>query len=239
MEKDKNNQYINIAEFKTVEKLKPQSFDDLVENYAGLSFEKQFVFGDVIGDNGWQLDMNTATIVFGDVSFPIQVIGSLSFNTSSWMWGWANTQSGIPENLLLQSNKLKEFGEEHTIKELVEPHFNVDENFEHKIGMVACGLFNSKSYYCANYGQGTLVVTIDDTKIPVIDKSKLEKVLTIFPQLISSINLAHKSTLENYLIDRDFKLCISDKEIKGLKDGKVVTAEFDDLGRLQSLSGKL
>ncbi|MEP0211592.1 MAG: DUF6882 domain-containing protein [Cellulophaga sp.] len=239
MENEKNNQELNMADFKIIEKLKPQSFNDLVENYAGLSFEKQYIFGDVIGDNGWQLDMGKATIAFGELSFPIQVIGSLSFNTSSWMWGWANTQSGIPENLLLQSNKLKEFGEEHAINELIEPHFNVDENFEHKMGMVACGLFNSKSYYCANYGQGTLVVTIDDNKIPAIDKSKLEKVLTVFPQLISSISIAHVSALKNYLIDRDFKLSMSDKEIKGEKDGKVVTAEFDDLGRLQSLSGKL
>lgn len=230
---------IDTSKFTNVAKQKPQSFNDLVASYAGLSFEKQFVFADVIGDNGWQLNMNTASIVFGDLSFPIQVIGSLSFNNNSWMWGWANTQSGIPENLLLQSNKLKEFGEEHSIKELLEPHFNVDESFEHKIGMAACGLFNSKSYYCANYGQGTLVVTIDDEKIPAIDKSELEKVLTSFPQLISAITLNHKQAFKNYLIDRDFKLYVSDREIKGLKDDKVVTAEFDDLGRLQSLNGKL
>ncbi|WP_435181816.1 DUF6882 domain-containing protein [Cellulophaga omnivescoria] len=234
-----NDNTLDTSKFVNVEKLKPQSFNDLVVANAGLSFEKQFVFADVIGDNGWQLDMGTATIVFGDLSFPIQVIGSLSFNDNSWMWGWANKQSGIPESLLLQSNKLKQFGETHSIKELIEPHFNVEENFEHKMGMVACGLFNSKSYYCANYGQGTLVVTIDDTKIPAIDKNKLEKVLTIFPQLISAIALDHKQALKNYLIDRDFKLQILDNKIEGLKDGKVITAKFDDLDRLESLKGKL
>ncbi|APU11778.1 MULTISPECIES: DUF6882 domain-containing protein [Cellulophaga] len=234
-----NDNTLDTSKFTNIAKQKPQSFNDLLEAFAGLSFEKQFVFADVIGDNGWQLNMNTASIVFGDVSFPIQVIGSFSFNNNSWMWGWANTQSGIPENLLLQSNKLKEFGEEHGINELVEPHFNSDEGFEHKIGMVACGLFNSKSYYCANYGQGTLVVTIDDEKIPAIDKSQLEKVLTSFPQLISSVVLNHKQAFKNYLIDRDFKLYISDSEIEGLKDGKIVTAKFDDLDRLESLKGKL
>ena len=145
----------------------------------------------------------------------------------------------MPENLLVQSNQLKVIGQEKGINELIDGHFNVAEGFEHKIGMMACGLFKCKSYYCANYGQGTLVVTINDDKIPEIDKDRLEKVLTNFPQLISAVDVNHKNTFKNYLIDRDFKLNISDNKIEGMKDSKVLTAEFDELNRLKSLNGKL
>ena len=238
-DKPKDKSEIDSSKFKAIDKIDYNTLEELIEQHAGLSFEKQLVFGDVIGSNAWELDMGKGNIIFGDLDFPIQIIGSLSFNDSSWMWGWANAKSGMPENLLVQSNQLKEIGQNKGIKELTDGHFNVEKGFEHKIGMMACGLFNSKSYYCANYGQGTLVVTIDDDKIPEIDKTRIEKVLTNFPQLISAVDLNHKNTFKNYLIDRDFELNILENRIEGMKNDKVLTAEFDELNRLKSLNGKL
>jgi len=171
-EKQKGKTQIDTSKFKIIEKTDYKNIEEAFEQNAGLSFEKQMIFGDVIGSNSWELNMKKGVIAFGDIEFPIQIIGSLSFKENSWMWGWANTQSRIPENLLTQSNQLKEIGQQKSIKELTEGHFIAETGFEHKIGMMACGLFKSKSYYCANYGQGTLVVTIDDNKIPKIDKNK-------------------------------------------------------------------
>lgn len=238
-EKQKEKTQVDSSKFKVIEKTDYKTIEEAIEQNAGLSFEKQMIFGDIIGLNAWELDMGRGIIVFGDIELPIQIIGSLSFKNNSWMWGWANTQSGMPENLLIQSNQLKEIGLQKEIKELTEGHFNVEEGFEHKIGMVACGLFKSKSYYCANYGQGTLVVTIENNKIPEIDKNRFEKVLTSFPQLISGTDLNHRNAFKNYLIDRDFKLNISENKIEGLKKNTVLIAEFDELNRLKSLNGNL
>lgn len=230
----------NSSEFKTFKKGKYSSLQEMIEQNAGLSFEKQMVFGEIIGSNAWQFDMTKGNITFGNLSFPVQVIGSLAFNNYSWMWAWANEKSGIPENLLKQSRDLKRIGDATKIKELVEGHFPVEEGFEHKVGLMSCGIFNAKSYYCANYGQGTLVVTIDDDKVPKIDTDKVEKVLTSFPQLISSnVELNHKSAFLNYLIDREFKVNMKDDEIEGLRNDKLIIAKFDESGRLKNLNGKL
>ena len=230
---------IDFSEFAELKKNDYGNFQELFEQNAGLSFEKQMIFADVIGSNDWYMDMGKGSISFGNLEFSIQIIGSLSFIDNSWMWGWANSQSGMPENLLIQSNKLKEIGLSKNIKELSEGHFYVEKGFEHKMGMVVCGLFNSKSYYCANYGKGTLVVTIDDHRIPKIDKNKLEKVTTYFPQLISGLDLNHKNAFINYLIDREFKLKVSERMIKGLRNNKIINSEFDNHNRLKSLEGKL
>lgn len=242
-EKSKNTTKIDHSKFDTLKKPDFNSLQELFEQNAGLSFEKQRIFADVIedkqGKNKWDFNMDNGTISFGKFQFPIQIIGSLSFNNNSWMWGWANTQSNIPENLLMQSNKLKEIGEQKNIKELKEGHFNVEQGFEHKIGMMACGFFKTKGYYCANYGQGTLVVTIDDNTIPEIDKNRLEKVLTSFSELISRIELNHKNTFKNYLIDRGFKIYESENKIEGLINDKIFIGEFDELGKAISLNGKM
>lgn len=215
------------------------TFLELLDQNAASSLEKQFLFGDIIESKPWQLDMSLGTISFEELTFPIQIIGSLSFNNNSWMWGWANTQSGIPENLLIQSNQLKNIGTDKNITELTDAHFQVTEGFEHKIGMIACGLFNSKCYYCANYGQGTLVVTIDSDLIPEIDTNKAEKVLTHFPQVISSIDVNHKNAFINYLIDKEFQIAITPNTVEGMKNESTITANFDTLGRLTSLNGSI
>ncbi len=155
------------------------------------------------------------------------------------MWGWANSKSGIPENLLVNSLKLKEIGEIKQIKEFTENHFVAGENFEHKMGLIASGLLNADAFFCANYGQGTMVLTITSNKIPKIDDNRLEKVLTTFPQLISGIDLNHKEAFKNYLIDRNLDIEITENRIDGSRNNKTLTAEFDELRRLKSLNGKI
>ena len=231
---------IDLSGFKELSKTDIQTFDELLEQFAALSFEKQLNFGELIGSNNWQFDMNQGEISFGDnLIFPVQVIGSLSFNDNSWMWGWANAQSGIPDNLLIQSNELKKFGERLYLEKLTEGHYSVEEGFEHKIGMISCGYFSCDSYYCANYGQGTLVVTIQSDKIQRINKNKAERILTTFPKFISSVDVNHKEALKNYLIDCGGKIEMSDLEIKGVLDGKLIIATFDSQNRLKNLEGKM
>ncbi|MBL4648991.1 MAG: hypothetical protein JKY03_04615 [Aureispira sp.] len=227
------------TKFKKYTKEKTIEFEVLVEQHAGLSFEKQLRFGELIGDEDWQLDMTEGTISFGELAFPIQVIGSFSFQDNSWMCAWANTQSGLPENLLQQSYKLRELGEEEDIDALSSGHFNVAEEFVHQIGLFACGFFETKSYYCANYGQGILVVTIDSDAILAIDKRNVEAVGPTLSQLISSIELDHKNVFFNYLIDREFLINLTNDAIEGLKEETIVKAEFDDWNRLSALESRL
>ncbi len=237
---DTNSDDRNKSEFGFRSKPDWTSFTNLLELHAGLSHEKQLIFGEVIAESAWQFDMNSGTISFGDnFEFPVQIIGSLSHNDHSWMWGWANAQSGIPAHLLEYSNELRALGEDKNSKELTGGHFVVDEGFEHQVGMIACGHFNTKSYYCADYGQGTLVVTIESDAIPDVDQSRFERILSGFPHLISHMELDHKLALECYLIDRGFQLKIVENEIVGLKNGKEIVGIFDQHERLKSLNGDL
>ena len=230
---------IKTDEFRKLSKSNFDNFGDLLEQHGGLSFEKQQNFNELTGEHSWDINLNEGLIAFGDYNFPFEVIGSLSFNDFSWMWGWANEKSGIPANVLESSLKLKSIGEQNNIEKFVNRHFSVEEGFEHKMGLIVSGILNADAYFCANYGQGTMVVTIKSKDIPRIDNNRLEKVLTNFPQLISSIEINHKNAFLNYLIDRDFQIKNHENTIEGLKNGKVLVAEFDELNRLKNLNGKI
>lgn len=238
-EKVNTSSEIKKTGFSLLSKTDFKTFTDLVDQNAGLSFEKQQNFNDLTGGLAWNINLNTGTLSFGDLDFPIEVIGSLSFNDYSWMWGWANAKSGIPENLLGGALNLKQMGENKQIKEFTEGHFSVEEGFEHKMGLVASGILKADAYFCANYGQGTMVLTLKSDKIAKIDENKPEKILTTFPQVISSIDVNHKEAFKNYLIDRNLEIHITGDKIEGKRNEKGVIAEFDDLARMRKLNGEM
>lgn len=238
-EKDNTNPEINQSEFSIINKPDYKNFNDLVNQNAGLSFEKQQNLNEITGGLAWNINLNTSTLSFGNIDLPIEVIGSLSFNDYSWMWGWANSKSGIPENLLKSSLNIKKIGEEKQIEEFTKGHFSVEEGFEHKMGTVASGILGADAYFCANYGQGTMVLTLKSDKIPKIDNNKTEKILTTFPQVIGGMDLNHKEAFKSYLIDLNFKLNVSESKIKGLKNNKTLVAEFDEMNRLKTLNGNI
>lgn len=215
-----------------------KNFSELLNQHAGLSFEKQQNFSQLTGGLDWNINLNRGMLMFGKYTFPIEVIGSLSFNDYSWMWGWANSKSGIPENLLNNSLKLKEIGIQKQIEEFTKGHFSVEEGFEHKMGIVAVGLLNADAYFCANYGQGTMVLTVSSDIIPKVDKNSIGKILTVFPQLIGGIELNHKEAFQNYLIDRDCIIKQENNQIEGSRNGKSLVAKFDELSRLKSINGQ-
>ncbi len=231
----KEEKGIDKADFIKLSKPDFNSFSDLLEQNGVLSFEKQLNFGEVIGSSSWQFDMDKGEISFGgDLIFPVQIIGSISFSDNSWMWGWANKQSGMPEQLLVQSNKLKEIGERKNIDELKNPHFNVDGRFDHQMGMIACGIFESNCYYSANYGKGSLICTIDSPKIPNLKKDFI-KILSIFSQFVAGFEISHKEAFKNYLIDKEYLIKVYNDVISGLNDQTIIRAEFDDLGRMKNI----
>lgn len=214
------------------------TLQDLFEQFAGSSFEKQFNFAEVIGNNNWAVDMTQGLIKFGDtLVFPLQVLGTFSHASQTWLWGWANTESGIPEGLLLQAKMLKQLGEAHGIPKLRDSQFGAESTDLHTIGCVASGMFNNSAYYLADYGQGVMLATVPDVGIEADQSMDHHRILTVFPQLITHFELNHKRTLQHYLEAKGYTVTQTGNTITATRDDKTITADFDEHGLLMSLNG--
>lgn len=211
---------------------------ELVERFGGIALDKQRNLSKVIGELNWGVNMAEGTISFGtELHFPMQVLGSFSHASETWLWAWANQQSNIPENLLKQATALKNYGEKNGIDLLMNSEFDAQVNDLHLIGMVASGMFDSSAYYLANYGQGTLVVTFNAKVIDAQNADDQARISTVFPELISLFEMNHKNALSYYLSAKGYKLTEKQNKLTGVKNGNKLTAEFDDLFRMTSLNG--
>ena len=210
---------------------------ELLERYGGMGLEKQFAFGDVIGGNSWNADLQAGTISFGPtLTFNVEVLGTFSHSSETWLWAWANKQLELSDGLLRQALQLKAYGETHGIDLLRNATFGFSVNELHIIGIIASGMFSTGGYYIADYGQGAMLVTIAGGPHQQPTNSH-HKVAVVFPQLISQFELDHKRAFKAYLIAKGFTVSESGNTVTGAKDGKTISGEFDELSRLTRLVG--
>jgi len=182
--------------------------------------------------------MTKEEISFGpNLDFPIQVLGTFSHSSETWLWAWANTKSGLSENITQQALQLKKYGEDQGIDLFSNNSFDFSKDELHRIGLIASGMFDASAYYIADYGQGAMLVTI---KSNVLDRQYQDdhlRILSVFPQLISQFEMNHKIALQWYLEKKGYKISEQGAQFIAAKGGDTITAEFDELSRLTNLNG--
>lgn len=64
----------------------------------------------LVEGSNWQVDFDSGKIYFDEHEFDMQFIGSESFSSNTWLWGYENI-NGFDDRLLELANKAREFGE--------------------------------------------------------------------------------------------------------------------------------
>jgi hypothetical protein len=213
------------------------SVQELLERYGCIGLDRQTDFDQVIGQQPWNVNMKTGEITFGGVhQYPMQVIGTYSFDGKSWLWGWANEASGIKQEFLQECLRLKSFGERNHLADLTSPQLDAEFDDTHQWGMIACGFFGSSAYYVADYGQGALVVTMKARELDEVRKNEFVRMLTTFPRFIGAYDVDHRASLKYYAEAKGFEVTSNGNQLVAAKGKDSITAEFDGLGRMTSMT---
>jgi len=215
------------------------SENDFLEKFGAIALEKQRNLFTATNGLSWNVDMDKEEITFGDhLTFPMQVLGSFSHSSETWLWIWENKAGGYAESVMKQALLLKQYGEENNIDLLTVGKFDAVQNDLHLIGMIAVEMFNSSGYYLGNYGQGTMVLTIKSDAIDNSESEELSRILTVFPELIATFEIQnHKNAFTNYLSQKGYQLTLNENEIKAEKNENVINAVFNDDNLLTQLNG--
>jgi hypothetical protein len=212
---------------------------ELLERYAGTSFEKQASLYDAIGDNGWNANLDIGEISFGDrLKFPVQTLGTYSHQSGSWLWAWANKKADWPASVRVQSEQLKLYGASSKVDIFQNGSFTAPITDAHLIGLIASGLFNASAYYLADYGQGAMLFTIQTDQLPA-PPNEHARVLTVIPQMISTYEMNHKNAVQHYLLAKHYAVDLQSNQLSASKDGQILTAQFDSHDRLINCTGQM
>lgn len=190
----------------------------------------------LVEGSNWQVDFDSGKIYFDGREFDMQFIGSESFSSNTWLWGYENI-NGFDERLLELANKAREFGEKFGLSVFSTPRFELDENFNgHTISMVACTAFDEQNYYRIEYEGGAAYVAFRSDVVfeePVL----ANELLSVVNECLSTYELDHKIFVKGLLLSCDMKFSESPNEIVANKNE--LSFKFDELNRLINISSKL
>ena len=216
------------------------TFTDLFEETVAAAFDKQLAFADIVGSANWSLSMDEGRIDFGEQrSYPVQIIGTESAVSNTWMWGWANEASNLPPVLLQDVLRLQSVGQTSGVSELITPMLPLSDKIDgHHISCIASVLCEADAYYRCPYDGGALFVTVYDVATTSDASHPTIHIATVFPQVISAFAIAnHRRALASYLISYHFAVEDTGSGLRGTDtSGHVIEATFDEWGRLQHIS---
>lgn len=206
-----------------------------LEQFALTSLEKQDKFALLLDDNLYDLDLEAGKLRFpNNLDLSLQVLGTESDNTLSWLWAWADEQTEeIPVNLLQASRELRDWGSHKAVREFRDPSIDLDRADGHVFSMIASEICRASCYYRDAYDGGSAFILLFDPMIdaqPSFDRSRLSR---RFLDLISRYELNHRNALLSYLRIKDLSPAETRSSITcKLDTGERLSAEFDDAGKL-------
>jgi len=214
------------------------TFDRLFAEHVGTGVARQLALGDLIGKRGWELDLTSGTVMFGDdLRYQIQLLGTESHDDGSWLWAWANEASDFPPAVLQLCGWLREYGRGHGVAELTEPTFPLQRADGHRLALVASGL-TGRCYFRGPYSGGAVFFHLDDAPPQITAPVRPERALTVLSEVIQSVPVDHRVVVESFLHQQSWRLDPTSTSVTAHhSDGSTLRVNFDTLGRISNMSG--
>lgn len=137
-------------------------FDRLFNQHILYSAFKQASFLQRFGKQEWNFDTKQGHLTFGrKTTFQAEILGSYSADSGTWLWGWANDASGLPESVTRISRGMRKFGSEKGLEPFTTPQFPVTQQMNHEtLGLLVIGLARMPCFYNATHEHGSVLLVV-------------------------------------------------------------------------------
>ncbi|MFC4057110.1 DUF6882 domain-containing protein [Planomonospora corallina] len=204
------------------------------------AFARQLAFADLTGELAWQVDIPSGTVTFGGgLTFPIQLLGTESHRDRTWLWAWANSGSGLPDEVLRAALWLRDYGARYGLAELTEPGMGLGEVDGHLLAMLA-GALTGRCYYRGPYEGGALFFLVEDAPPQVSAPAAPERVLRVLGQVIETYPVDHRVLVEGFLPQQGFEVTGTPEGLEARRaDGMHLRVVLDGHGRITDMTAQV
>ncbi|WP_405415226.1 DUF6882 domain-containing protein [Maribacter sp. Asnod1-A12] len=201
------------------------------------SIEKQEIFNEMVAGLDWSCDMAEGKLTFGeDKVFDIQIFGTYSENEKSWMWAWANTQSGISETFLQTSLAVKAFGKALNISDFTTPKFAVESDPGAFFATIATASIGESCYVPLAFKGVIVYVTIKSEEADSKANNTADSICSHISKVTSEYNFPHKFSLYFYLTAKGYDVELPGNNLVAKKGEDQILGIFDLKGKLMKIS---
>jgi len=201
--------------------------------------------------SGWSLDFSTGTLMFGEGEFEIkniQVLGSFSNVTRTWLWSWSNPDS-FPEEVLEDARDAKIHGERINIPEFSESqHIPMNKRSALALAMTAVDIVGAEAFYPAdiNNGDGIAFISLRDEKLMLRPPKEWPTFIHDFPILLRNVLDTYpdyindeRKMMEEYCLSRseeEWKFEVVDVTEEGITGVDTTGYETEAIGIIKDIA---
>ena len=183
--------------------LNMSDWDQVFSACLGKMYTVQNRLAELVKDEpDWYVDFEKGTLTLGKYEFRVQFLGSESYVSNSWLWGWENV-NGFPDNLLGQAHIARTYGQTWGLEPLMYAQCELNDTFNgHNFSMVVCGaLAEDRCYYrCPTGGdQGAAFVALCEAPGELFRPVDGITFINSVSQCIQHFYLDHKIFVESFL----------------------------------------
>jgi hypothetical protein len=206
--------------------------ENLLIKFGGIGIDKQFILSKKLIEDDWSYLPDEGILKFeNNMKYKVQVLGTQSNVSKTWLWSWANDDFQANKESLNAVKKIKEYGEKNNIDILTEEEIEISDDLnDFLIAVVSSGIYDSKGFYIGKLELGSIVFLIDDEKVKMETETEVGKRLsTVLMNLISYLKRDHNKAFESYLNFLKVKYIKEDNKIIIKHDEQIlVEAEFNE-----------
>ena len=187
--------------------LSPSShaLDQLFLEHAAASFDKQVYLEAVLQQARWSFSLDEGVLALQlpheKLQLNVQILGTESAEDRTWLWAWANADSGIKPYLLKSAEQLRHIGHEAGIPELHTPSLPLSAQINAGTLMaIASGVCRAGCAFAVAYPGGVLSMLIKDARYKRSIMHPLSRIARVFPMLLQGQPVSnHRAAYINYL----------------------------------------
>lgn len=202
--------------------------------------ENQQALHEFLGEHDWGFSMDDGTLSFADgsgreiASCPVQILGSQSDYDGTWLWGWANEQSGIPDGLLRAIGQVRAMAEEEGNELFLDPSpiETEGDNSGPELAIISAGAAGLFTYYACRYDGGCLFVGLDSAPEGVHVGRDAPRAARVMQAGISALDFDHRRAAIAYLGEPTSR---DGGSLAWTLGPSTLEVDFDPMGRIAEL----
>jgi len=158
----------------------------LYTQHAAASFDKQVYLRAMLGKARWSFALEQGTLAFSQphemLQLSVQLLGTESQDSNTWLWAWANQESGIPTKSLEAVQQLRSIGQTQQVPELMQSELALTEEINGgRLAAIATGICRAACYFRVAYPGGVLYMLIKDAQYKRSVRHPLQRIAKLFP----------------------------------------------------------
>jgi hypothetical protein len=209
------------------------------ERFALVAMEKRQKLLRLADDQFLELDLDEGVARFSpSLVLPVQVLGTESDNSFTWLWAWAEEQTEMPERLIRSSREMQRWLEQQDLRELAAPSLDLDRADGTLLSCIATEVCRASAFYRDSYEGGALFLLLMSDQIDRQPGFTLAELAGSLLDLGSRYPFDHRSALAAYLRSRGRSLEERTDALQAqLATGEQLSVEFNADGSVRSING--